>query len=304
MVATTFASVLGFALLATTFATPDYGCDFFKIPKGYLETSNGQLGCKEWPSLAAAMAECRSTRECDGFSWGPWGKSQGGCLKRNRLGGYNNNVKFAGYHKTLMGCCSGDSAPSGKCYPTTETNLALKKPTMQSSTAYKGVSSRAVDGNKNPNYPKNSCTHTVNSNNPWWVVNLGASYVVTRVVITNRADCCSERLSGFSIKIGDDYRFLLNPACVTGASQGKGTKPWPCNLKGKFVAIEIPKSKATLTLCEVQVWGVKPAANGDMIEQNITSEVSVVDKSEMSAEDKSAYEQIVWEDSMDMLYAQ
>ncbi|GMH44428.1 hypothetical protein BSKO_12380 [Bryopsis sp. KO-2023] len=297
MVATTLASVLCLALLATTFATPDYGCDFFKIPRGYLEATGGGAGniaCKQFPSLAAAMAVCRSTRACDGFSFGPWGKGRGGCLKKNRNAGYNGNAKFAGYHKTIMGCCSGDSAPSGKCYTVDETNLALKKPTMQSSTDFDGVSSRAVDGNKNANYPKKSCTHTQNGANPWWVVNLGESHVVTRVVITNRGDCCSERLSGFSIKIGNDYRFLLNPACVTGASQGKGTKPWTCNLVGKFVAIEIPKAKATLTLCEVQVWGIKAAQNGDMIEQNITTEVH----------DKSAYEQIVWEDSMDMLYAQ
>ena len=46
----------------------------------------------------------------------------------------------------------------------TTTNLALNKPTIQSSTQSGGVSSRAVDGNTSGNYSHNSTTHTQSAN--------------------------------------------------------------------------------------------------------------------------------------------
>jgi hypothetical protein len=39
-------------------------------------------------------------------------------------------------------------------------NLALNRPTAQSSTGWNGPSKLAVDGNTNGNYGGGSCTHT------------------------------------------------------------------------------------------------------------------------------------------------
>ena len=36
---------------------------------------------------------------------------------------------------------------------------------------------------------------------PWWIVDLQNDFYVTSVVITNRRDCCSERLRNFEVKI-------------------------------------------------------------------------------------------------------
>ena len=58
-------------------------------------------------------------------------------------------------------------------------DLAFKKKTEQSSTAYNGFSSRAVDENYAIYYDRKSCTHTNKEMNPWWRVDLGREYIVT-----------------------------------------------------------------------------------------------------------------------------
>ena len=73
-------------------------------------------------------------------------------------------------------------------------NIARGKPTFQASTGYSGVSSRAVDGNKDTHYGGGSCTHTKIEVNPWWAVDLQWSgvHVVGQVNITNRGDKISK----------------------------------------------------------------------------------------------------------------
>ena len=74
-------------------------------------------------------------------------------------------------------------------------NLALGKPTSQSSTASIYFSSLAVDGILNTNaqvYPY--CTGTADpAGSPnWWMVDLQQTTTIGYVVLTNRADCCSK----------------------------------------------------------------------------------------------------------------
>lgn len=58
-------------------------------------------------------------------------------------------------------------------------DLAHKKKTEQSSTAFNGFSSRAVDENYSVLYKDKSCTHTEKEFSPWWRVDLGREYIVT-----------------------------------------------------------------------------------------------------------------------------
>ena len=71
-------------------------------------------------------------------------------------------------------------------------NLALEKPTNQSSTSDpKHASSKAVDGNVNSDARKHSFTSTKGATGgSWWEVNLEAVYQIREVVITSRGDCC------------------------------------------------------------------------------------------------------------------
>jgi F5/8 type C domain len=77
---------------------------------------------------------------------------------------------------------------------TSYVNIALKKPTWQSSL-YRSywTSNLAVDGNKNATAVANSCAHMNISNAPsWWAVDLGSLTRVFGVNLTNRGDCCGE----------------------------------------------------------------------------------------------------------------
>lgn len=70
-------------------------------------------------------------------------------------------------------------------------NLALGRPTWQSSNLMSYNSSLAVDGNADSNFFHGSCMHTsTDDNNPWWAVDLGKRTNVREVYLTNRGDCC------------------------------------------------------------------------------------------------------------------
>lgn len=131
--------------------------------------------------------------------------------------------------------------------------------TSQSNTSHGGYASHAVDGNKSGRYEDLSCTHTPAMDNPFWFVSFEPGRVnVSAVRITNRADCCGDRLSDFEIRIGDYYgeEAVKSPRCgglhtVLGAS-----KVISCpNMVGHHLTIRIPGKNKILTLCEVEVFG-------------------------------------------------
>ncbi len=80
-------------------------------------------------------------------------------------------------------------------------NVALNAEATQSSTAYGGAASRAVDGGTSGSYGSNSQTHTSeNQDNPWWEVDLGKEFPVETVRIWNRTDGnLGQRLEGFTL---------------------------------------------------------------------------------------------------------
>jgi formylglycine-generating enzyme required for sulfatase activity len=86
-------------------------------------------------------------------------------------------------------------------------NVARNCKTTQSSTSAGGVSSRAVDGNTDGNYSKNSITHSSQGENtPAWEVDLGKGAVsIDKIVIWNR-DGNEARLHGCLVMILDAKR--------------------------------------------------------------------------------------------------
>ncbi|KAI4878300.1 hypothetical protein NFI96_009789, partial [Prochilodus magdalenae] len=66
-----------------------------------------------------------------------------------------------------------------------------------------GHAYNAIDGNTDPNYNHGSCTATESQQNPWWRMDLLDEYTVTSITITNRGDCCPERINGAEIHIGN-----------------------------------------------------------------------------------------------------
>ncbi|XP_048059788.1 uncharacterized protein LOC125276404 [Megalobrama amblycephala] len=150
---------------------------------------------------------------------------------------------------TLIGLCVADS----------KGNLALGGTAVQSST-FDGLTAaqNAVDGNRNPNYISRSCSHTKADRDPWWRVDLLKVHKITRVSITNRGDCCPQRLNGAQIRIGNSLENNGNnnqlAASVESIPPGD-TQTFEFNtIKGRFVNIFIPGRSEYLTLCEVEVF--------------------------------------------------
>lgn len=94
-------------------------------------------------------------------------------------------------------------------------NVALHGKATQSDRLDNALSAayNAIDGNRQAAYSAGSCTHTVGMTNPWWRVDLLDSYIVTSISVTNRGDCCPERLNGAEIHIGSSllYNGAANP---------------------------------------------------------------------------------------------
>jgi len=128
------------------------------------------------------------------------------------------------------------------------------KPTSQSSEGWSGSSSRAVDGNTNSNYGSNSCTHTQANNNEWWRVDLQKMYMVKKVKVYNRSDCCSGRLRFFvRVGTGSTWSDSQNQQCGGTVAGGSWTSTEVvCDKRGSFVYIVIDGADY-LTLCEVEV---------------------------------------------------
>lgn len=122
-------------------------------------------------------------------------------------------------------------------------NIALKKKAIQTSTAYGGNASRAVDGNTSGDFGKNSVTHTTeNYPNPAWEVDLGKSVDIEKISVWNRNGSPS-RLNGAEVLILDESRKSVWGSKIAKAKRGETvfdtTKPGEI----KKLGIKIPKIK-------------------------------------------------------------
>ncbi|PFX14396.1 Receptor-type tyrosine-protein phosphatase delta [Stylophora pistillata] len=147
-------------------------------------------------------------------------------------------------------------------------NLAFGKQTNQSSEAFSGASSRAVDGISNPDYFANSCTHTKSHPNPWWRVDLGQVEPVSEIYVVNQENFpWFQRQNNFEIRVGtlSDNGGTTNPRCgdKKGYSlpQGKGVSFYCRPVKfGRYVTLRSLKTGSdAFTLCEVEVYSERRA---------------------------------------------
>jgi hypothetical protein len=90
------------------------------------------------------------------------------------------------------------------------TNIAPRGDASQSSTAFGGEARLAIDGNKDGDFDKKSTTHTEQSNNPWWELDLKTPQKLDRITVWNRTDHeLQARLAGVRIELLDENRKLL-----------------------------------------------------------------------------------------------
>uniref|UniRef100_A0A8C5QZ94 Fucolectin tachylectin-4 pentraxin-1 domain-containing protein n=1 Tax=Leptobrachium leishanense TaxID=445787 RepID=A0A8C5QZ94_9ANUR len=144
-------------------------------------------------------------------------------------------------------------------------NLALRGTSSQSSTYnHLGAAKNAIDGSRSTNYMSKHCSHTAQDAPPWWRLDLTKVYNVTRVKVTNRGDCCSERIDGAEIRIGlsPEHGGTKNPKCAKITSLGLGEEEeYICGMVGQYVTVTIPDRPEYLTLCEVKVYGEEVIGN-------------------------------------------
>ncbi|MBV9505494.1 MAG: discoidin domain-containing protein [Acidobacteriia bacterium] len=101
-------------------------------------------------------------------------------------------------------------------------NLALGKPTRQSSQMGNAGSALAVDGNHNGNFNLGSVFHTQSEKSPWFEVDLGQRETVNTIRIWNRTDCCADRLSDYWIFLSD----APFPQDATAATLAQNSRIW------------------------------------------------------------------------------
>ncbi|XP_040263665.1 uncharacterized protein LOC120979167 isoform X2 [Bufo bufo] len=153
------------------------------------------------------------------------------------------------------------ATPTNLKTPNGAPNVAPKGLAQQSSlyNMY-GKPENAIDGSLDSNYLYIQCAGTSDQENPWWMVDLKSEYKVFTVAVTNRGDCCPERINGAEIMIGnsDENAGTKNPRCgvITSMDYGQ-TLAFECDgMKGRYVSIFIPGANRSVTICEVQVFGL------------------------------------------------
>jgi hypothetical protein len=109
----------------------------------------------------------------------------------------------------------------------TGTNRALGSSgavASQSSTLDVCQASNAIDGYTAHNYdaPCHGLAHTSDGGepNPWWQVNMQNTYQISRVVIYNRWDCCSDRISSATVTLMDEYEHVIAQVLDIGVTTG------------------------------------------------------------------------------------
>ncbi|CAL8373263.1 unnamed protein product [Arctogadus glacialis] len=171
-------------------------------------------------------------------------------------------------------------------------NVALSGTAIQSTTNWSGVAERAIDGNSDPEYKHNSCTHTNSTAKPWWRLELPGVYRVSEIQVTNR-NIARERLNGVEVLIGNSMANTIQDAylqlglasdaylqlglasdaylqlgcAIINDDPGCLTQTVKClGMEGKFINFyRSSEIILALQLCEVKVYGGRHPVHHDMI---------------------------------------
>ena len=144
--------------------------------------------------------------------------------------------------------------------PNPKLNLALNKPTAQSSVYLPEVYGYDHQGacNSNKNGRFGFCT--LKENQPWWQIDLQGTYQLSEIKIYNRMDCCQERASTLNVLLSQD---ALNwELCYSNDQQnvfgGIDGKPLLVNVQhqvARFVRLQLRENEY-LHLDEVEIYGI------------------------------------------------
>ncbi|KAI8502507.1 hypothetical protein Bbelb_200950, partial [Branchiostoma belcheri] len=116
------------------------------------------------------------------------------------------------------------------------------------------VPEKAVDGDLT------TCSSTTNQHEPWWKLDMGAAYSVTKVrLYTNANDSNIGEMNNFNVRIGDNTDMSQNAVCGhvwTDGPLNENAIEISCGdaILGRYVSVQIEGRADYLRLCEVEVF--------------------------------------------------
>jgi hypothetical protein len=143
----------------------------------------------------------------------------------------------------------------------TRSNVAIGTKASQSSTyAAQYGAEQAVNGETNRLF-----THTNATALPWFQLDLGTVDQISSVTISNRPDCCQDRLANFYLLVSDvelaanDLPTLLSQPGVSAFFYPRAPMIFdlPVDRSGRYVRLQLTGTNY-LNIGEVQVWGQQP----------------------------------------------
>ena len=154
--------------------------------------------------------------------------------------------------------------------------MLLIKSASQSSIAYGGDASRAVDGNRDNAWSHRSVTHTDFQDHSWWKVDLEKEESVGTVRIYNRGDGdVANRLSNFDVILLDKDGNEAARQHVDSLNNQPTVDVQFSGVDARYVKIELNKSKTPLSLAEVEVY--RSAKSEKIVENKKTENKSKTD---------------------------
>lgn len=134
-------------------------------------------------------------------------------------------------------------------------NIAAHKSASQSSIAYGGDASRAVDGNRDNAWSHRSVTHTDFQDHSWWKVDLEKEESVGTVRIYNRGDGdVANRLSNFDVILLDKDGNEVTRQHIDSLNNQPTIDVQFTGVNARYVKVELNNSKTPLSLAEVEVY--------------------------------------------------
>lgn len=182
-------------------------------------------------------------------------------------------------------------------------NLALNKTATQISTGWNAFAPRANDGITDGVFDHGSVSHTNYATNPWWQVDLGEEFALSRVDVWNRSKddlCqgtpCYESLKDFWVVASREElpsNFDPNSQLADGVKALKvnGVGGFPSNVdfggfQARHVRVILPGPYTQLALAEVQVFGEKIVTGKAPHISPISIESDDMDKVEVAGNDQ------------------
>ena len=139
-------------------------------------------------------------------------------------------------------------------------NIALDG--IATASCIHGVSeSAAIDGNVDGNYfasgtfiPSGTVFHSCFTESPWWKVKLENLAIINKIIVWNRTDCCSFRLSNTKVQILDNNENVVEERMIGDANDVIKFEFDFDNVLGSYVKLQ-ETDETFLQLAEVEVWG-------------------------------------------------